>query len=114
MFLAEMSVSHTRVVKGVSALQKMTNSQLYGELPLLSDKIQVRRLKLVGHLLRHNDESASQLVIWRSTNGKVRRGRPMRTYVDQLENDSGLPATELAPLANDHQLCKSVVVGRLI
>ena len=63
----------------------------------------------MGHLLRHEDESASRLVTWRSTAGRVRRGRPARTYVDQLENDAGLPAAEFAHLADDCQHWASIV-----
>lgn len=102
-----------RVVKGVSAMQKMTNKQLYGELPPISDKIRARRLKLVGHLLRHNDEEASRVVTWRSTAGSVSRGRPNKTYIDQLEEDTGLPSSEIARFASDRQLWRGMVVGRL-
>ena len=103
-----------RVVKGVAAIQKINNEQLYEELPPISVKIRNRRLQLTGHLLRHDEEEASRLVVWRSMEGGRKRGRPRKTYVDQLEADTGLSATELARLAMDRQLWKSLVIGRLI
>ncbi len=71
------------------------------------------QLKPVRHdLLRHkHDKPSSRLVMWRFTGGG---GSPircsMRTWVDQMEDDSRLPAAELARLANDRQHLGSVFV----
>ena len=44
-----------RRVKGVSDAQKIKKTVLYGGMPLLTEETQARRLRLVGHLLRHDD-----------------------------------------------------------
>ena len=101
-----------RMVHGVSGLQKMTNTQLYGGLPKLSTKIQARRLKLAGHLLRHSNEAASNLITWRSNEGKARQGAARKTYVDLLEDDTGLTADEINRCARDRHQWR-VVIDRL-
>lgn len=101
-----------RIVKGVSYAQKLTNKVLYGELPLLTEKIRMRRLRMVGHLLRHEEEVASKLVTWRATS-RAGRGRPPRTYLDQLSEDTGVQPSEINGLAQNRQLWRNVVVSRL-
>ena len=49
-----------RMVLNVSWKQKLTNVQLYQDLPPLSDKVAYRRMKLAGHCVRHEEEVASK------------------------------------------------------
>lgn len=42
---------------------KLTNKELYGNLPPVQSKVGFRRLKLAGHSVRHPEEEASKLVI---------------------------------------------------
>jgi len=57
-----------------------------------------------GHLLRHPDKEAPQLVIRMSTAGRPRRGCPTRTNVNRLVEATGLQSFEIARLAENHQL----------
>ena len=66
---------------GVSWKQKLTNEQLYQELPKVTCKIAERRMK------RHPELSASSLVLWEPTEGTANPGRPAVTYVDNLCRD---------------------------
>ena len=73
----------------VSWKQKLTNKQLYLDLPPVTDKIRRRRMRLAGHLVRHNDEIASELVLWEPTDGHASRGRRRVSYIDNLLDDTG-------------------------
>ena len=83
-----------RTALNVSWRQKIRNEELYGELPPVSSKVASRRLKLAGHCIRHPEEEASKLVLWKPTRGKMSVGRRAVTYVDVLLNDTGLESTE--------------------
>ena len=73
----------------ISWKQKLTNSQLYQELPPVSQKIQARRMKLAGHIIRHPEEVANDVVLWEPKEGKTNRGRRTISYIDNLMEDTG-------------------------
>ena len=55
--------------------------------------------KFSGHIWRHDQEIAHSLLFWLPTNGKKnKRGRPQKTYIDQLIEDTGLQMEELKTL----------------
>ena len=90
-----------------------TNEQLYGKLPVLTDKIAARRLQLAGHCFRHPELSTQKVMLWEPTHGQRRRGRPRTTFVDTLKKDTGATSTdELATLMMDRKLWKSHVNSR--
>ena len=76
-----------RMALGVSWKQKLTNEQLYQDLPPVTSKVTDRRLKLAGHCIRHTEVSASSLVLWEPTKGKRNVGKPTITYIDNLRSD---------------------------
>ena len=53
-----------RTVFNVSWSEYLTNRELYGNLPKVTDKIRERRLKLAGYCVRHSEGVASNLVLW--------------------------------------------------
>ena len=75
--------------------QHITNQQLYGDLPKITNKIRVRRLPFAGHCCRSSDETVSRLLLWNSKHGKRTPGRPSLTYIDQLRLDTGLEASDM-------------------
>ena len=79
-----------RSAQNVSWRDHITNKELYGSLPMLSIKVQERRMRLAGHCIRHIEEEASKLVLWQPRHGTTKRGRKKTTYVDTLLNDTGL------------------------
>ena len=88
-----------RMALNVSWKDKLNNSILYNGLSRISEVIQERRLKLAGHLMRHETEMAHKLVLWEPTNGRARRGRKTITFVDNLREDTGLnDATEMTTM----------------
>ena len=92
----------------------VSNEELYGDLPLVSDKIASRRLQLAGHCYRHPELSAQRLVLWEPTHGHKDQGRPRTTFLDTLKRDTGATnAGELATLMADRKVWRGRVVGRL-
>ncbi len=69
-----------RTVLNVHWQQHVTNQELYGKLPKLSDKIRQRRVRFAGHCSRSTNESVSNLVHWTPKHGKRRPGKPALTY----------------------------------
>ena len=86
-----------RVVLNVKWRDHISNSDLYEDLPKISDKVAWRRLGIAGHCQRHEELPAHHLVLWEPTHGKRRPGRPSTTFVDTLKRDVGTANTaELA------------------
>ena len=82
-----------------------TNEELYGELPVLTDKIAVRRLQLAGHCYRHPELTTQKVLLWEPTHGHRVSGRPRTTYVETLKHDTGATSTiELASMMRDRKL----------
>ena len=79
--------AYTRMLRAalnVHWSQRVTNKELYNDLPKITETIRYRRLKFSGHIWRHDQEIAHNLLLWMPTNGKNKRGRPQKTYIDQL------------------------------
>lgn len=69
----------------------MRNSELYGNLPRLTNKIRQRRMGLAGHCVKHPELAASDLMLCREpTHGRRNRGRGRTTLIDTLKRDTGL------------------------
>ena len=98
-----------RKVLGIMWTSHTTNTELYGELPTVGNKIAARRMELAGHCHHHPELSAHSLVLWQPTHGHRERGRPKQTYVDVLRQDAG----ELATLMEEHDVWRSHAVARL-
>ena len=99
-----------RTVFNVSWSDHLTNRELYGNLPKVTEKIRERRLKLAGHCVRHSEEVASNLVLWKPSHGKPNRGRKRKTYLDNLMNDTNMERVdELQSLMMDRDLWRRLV-----
>jgi len=93
-----------RMCLNVSWMQKLSNEQLYQDLPPISEKIKARRLKLAAHCVRHTDIIASKLVLWEPTKGRKSRGRPKVNYIDNLRADTNLhDVREIQSLMKDRE-----------
>ena len=75
-------------------MDKFSNVTLDGNLPRLSNKIRNRRLKTVGHCIRHPQLLASDLVLWVSMYGKAQQGRPRQSYSSMLLKGAGTDSKE--------------------
>ena len=83
--------AYTRLLRSalnISWKERITNEQLYGNLPKVSEKIKKRRLQFVGHCLGSSGQVVWDLVLWKPVHGKSGAGRPIMTYVDLLCQDT--------------------------
>ena len=78
-----------RAILNKSWRQHFTRHQLYGHLPPITKTIQVRRNRLAGHCWRSKDELISDVLLWTPMYGRAKAGRPARTYIQQLCEDTG-------------------------
>ena len=85
--------NYTRMLRTVlkkSWRQHPTRHQLYGHLPPpITKTIQVRRTRHAEHCWRSKDELISDVLLWTPTCGRAKAGRPARTYIQQLCEDTG-------------------------
>ena len=84
--------NYTRMLRAIlnkSWQQHPTRHQLYGHLPPITKTIQVRRTRHAGHCWRSRDELIRDVLLWIPTHGRAKAGRPVRTYIQQLCEDTG-------------------------
>ena len=99
-----------RTALNISWKDHVTNIELYGKLPRLSDTIRQRRMRLVGHCVRHPELTACELVLWEPRHGKKSRGRPQATFIDTLKRDTGLSSTpEIRSLMENRELWRGAI-----
>ena len=77
--------------------------QLYGHLPPITKSIQVRRTRHAGHCWRSRDELIRDVLLWIPTHGRAKAGRPARTYIQQLCEDTGCCPEDLPRAMNDRE-----------
>ena len=100
-----------RMATNVSWSSHVTNEVLYGNLPKLSTKIQQRRTRLAGHIMRHETEVSNKLLLWQP-DGRRKRGRRSKNYIDNLLEDTGLAdINELKTLMKDRDRWKERVLS---
>ena len=92
-----------RAVLNKSWRQYPTRHQLYGHLPPITKTIQVKRTRHVGHCWRSKDELISHVLLWTPTYGCAKAGRPARTYIQQLCEDTGCNPEDLPGAMNDRE-----------
>ena len=98
--------NYTRMLRAIlnkSWQQHPTRHQLYGHLPPFTKTIQVRQTRHAGHCLRSRDELISDVLLWIPTHGRAKAGRPARTYIQQLCEDTGCCPEDLPRAMNDRE-----------
>ena len=96
--------NYTRMLRAIlnkSWRQHPTRRQLYGHLPPIAKTIQLRRTRHAGHCWRSRDELISYVLLWTPTYGRAKAGRPARTYIQQLCEDTGCSPEDLPDAMND-------------
>ena len=92
-----------RAILNKSWRQHPTRHQLYGHLPPITKTIQVRRTRHAGHCWRSRDELIRDVLLWTPTHGRAKAGRPSRTYIQQLCEDTGCCPEDLPRAMNDRE-----------
>ena len=104
--LKKLDGNYTRMLRAIlnkSWRQHPTRHQLYGHLPPITKTIQVRRTRHAGHCRRSKDELIRDVLLWTSTHGHAKAGRPARTYIQQLYEDTGCCPENLPGAMNDRE-----------
>ena len=83
--------------------QHPTRHQLYGHLPPITKTIQARWTRHAGHCWRSKDKLISDKLLWTPTYGQAKAGRPARTYIQQLCEDTGCSPEDLPEAMNDRE-----------
>ena len=97
---------YTRMLRAIlnkSWRQHPTRHQVYGHLPRIRRTIQVRRTRHAGHSWRSMDELIRDVLLWTPTHGRAKAGRPARTYIQQLCEDTGCCPEDLSRAMNDRE-----------
>ena len=92
-----------RAILNKSWQQHPTRHQLYSHLPPITKTIQVRRTRHAGHCWRSRDELVSDVLLWTPAYGQSKAGRPARTYIQQLYDDTGCNPEDLPEAMNDRE-----------
>ena len=98
--------NYTRMLRAIlnkSWQQHPTRHQLYGHLPPITKTIQVRRTRHAGHCWRSRDELIRDVLLWIPTHGRAKAGRPARTYIQQLCEDTGCCPEDVPRAMNDRE-----------
>ena len=98
--------NYTRMLRAIlnkSWRQHPTRHQLYGHLPPITKTIRVRRTRHAGHCWRSRDELIRDVLLWTPTHGRAKAGRPARTYIQQLCEDTGCCPEDLPEAMNDRE-----------
>ena len=98
--------NYTRMLQAIlnkSWRQHPTKHQLYWHLPPITKTIQVRRIRHAGHCWRSRDELISDVLLWTSTYGRAKAGRPARTCIEQLCEDTGCSPEDLLEARNNRE-----------
>ena len=104
--------NYTRMLRAIlnkSWLQHPTRRQLYGHLPPIMKTVQVRWARHAGHCWRSKDELVSDVLLWTPTYGQAKAGRPARTYIQQLCEDTGCNPEDLPEVMNDREKWREMV-----
>ena len=72
-------------------------------LPPITKTIQFRRTRHAGHCWRSRDELIRDVLLWIPTHGRAKAGRPARTYIQQLCEDTGCCPEDLPRAMNDRE-----------
>ena len=75
----------------------------YDHLPPITKTIKVRRTRHAGPCWRSRDELISDVLLWTPTHGRAKVGRPARTYIQQLCEDTGCCPEDLPEAMNDRE-----------
>ena len=99
--------AYTRMLRealNVSWKSHLTNNELYGHLPQVSSTIRERRLQFSVHCWRSKDE-----ILWEPLHGKRSRGRPAKTFIDQLTEDTGIRKEHISKAMDDRKVWRDVI-----
>ena len=72
-------------------------------LPPITKTIQVRRTRHAWHCWRNKDELIREVLLWTPAYGRAKAGRPARTYLQQLCENTGCSPEDQPEAMNDRE-----------
>ena len=93
----------------VQVFEIVEDSCKFSILPPITKTIQVRRTRHAGHCWRSKDELISDVLLWTPTYGRAKAGRPARTYIQQLCEDTECNAEDLREAMSDREKWREMV-----
>ena len=96
--------SYTRMIRAAlnkSWKEHLTKEELYKRIPMVTETIRKQRTSFAGHCRRADNELAITVLLWQPQQGQRSRGRPAKTYVDQLVEDTECTLEEIPNAMND-------------
>ena len=84
-------------------------SEFKTEFFFFTKTIQVSRARHAGHCWRSKVELVSDVLLWSPTYGQAKAGRPARTYIQQLCEDTGCNPEDLPEAMNDREKWREMV-----
>ena len=94
---------HKNAASNLEQVLAATRHQLYGHLPPITKTIQARQTRHAEHCWRSRDELISDVLLWTPTHDRTKAGRPARTYIQQLCEDTGCSPEDLPEAMNDRE-----------
>ena len=94
---------YIRTILNKSRRQHPTKQQLYSLQPPITKTIQVRRTRYAGHCWRSRDKFISHVLRRTPSYGRAKAGRPARTYIQQLCEDTGCSPGDETEVMNDRE-----------
>ena len=92
-----------RAILNKSWRENPTRHKLYGHLPPITKTIHARRTRHAGHCWRSRDELISDVLLWTPAYGQAKAGRPARTYIQLLCENTGCIPEDLPEAMNDRE-----------
>ena len=92
-----------RAILNKSWRQHPTRHQLNGHLPPITKTTQVGRTRHAGHCWRRRDELISDVLPWPPAYSQAKAGRPARTHIQQLCEDTGCSPEDLPKAMKDRE-----------
>ena len=96
--------NYTRMLRAILNTfwqQHPTRHRLYDHLSPIPKTIHVRQTRHAGPCWRSKDELISDVFLCTPTYGRAKAGRPARTYIQQLCEDTGYSPEDLPEAMND-------------
>ena len=76
----------------------------WGKKGTIVDTIKKRKLRLFGNICRMNDKRLIKRTIFTKIDGKLRKDRPCRKWLDAIKDWCGRSGQDLLHLARDRQV----------
>ena len=98
--------NYTRMLRAIlnwSSRQHPTKQQLYDHLPPITKTIQIRRTRHMEHCWRSRDELINDVLLWTLSHGRAKPGRPARTFIQRLCEDTACSSEDLLEAMNDRE-----------